>query len=341
MDTSEAYDLLRLAEETSDHATSPAAAAWTARLDEQAPALPAAVDALLAAGDEDAAFRLVASLRVFAQDSGRIEETRALADDVLERAGASSRSRALAGVQLVRGELAFRQGDQAAATEATRAACRLAARAGDRLTQARAELNLARIAFRDGAAERIAAHADAAARLADDPRIQTGAVHMLGWAAYTAGDVEGAVARFEENARTYEKRGDRVGLAAELANVGDLALEQGDTPRARTRLAEALAVGVETDSRYLIPSLLASAATLAGETGRYAEALALAAAAEAQYEQAGLTPDPGGGFDAGLRAVATAALGHAHAEQSVLGGSALSWEAAIALARSVLADEAP
>jgi tetratricopeptide (TPR) repeat protein len=334
----DAYELVDLAEETSRHAYMPDAAAWTARLDESAAALPSAVDALLAAGDADAALRLVASLRIFAQDTGRVEETRSLADDLVNRVGDANPSRALAGVELVRGELSFRQGDQVCAITATEAARSLAASVGDPLTQARAEINLARIAFRDGDAERIAAHANAAAGLVDDPRVQSGAVHMLGWAAYTAGDTDAAIAHFTENARIYAERGDRVGLAGELSNLGDLALEQRDLAGARAYLKEALEVGVETNSRYLVPSLLTSVANLAGEMERWEEALELAAAAQSQYEQARLTPDPGVGFDPELRHAAISALGQPRADEVVRVGSARSWEQAIALALSVLVD---
>jgi tetratricopeptide (TPR) repeat protein len=337
VDARDADELLNLAEEVSRHAYMPDAVEWTSRLDERASALPAAVDTLLTAGDEDAALRLVASLRIYAQDSGRVDEVRSLADDLVERVGHGGQSEALARVELVRGELSFRQGDQESATEATRAARTLAASVGDRLTQGRAELNLARIAFRDGDAERIAAHARAAADAVDDTRVQLGAVHMLGWAAYTAGDTDGAILRFEETARAYAERGDRVGLGGELANLGDLALEQGDMERARAYLEQALDVGVETDSRYLIPGVLMSVANFAGDAKRYEQALELAAAAEIQYKHAGLTPDPGTGIEDDVRGAAISALGRARADGSARAGSARSWDEAIELAQSVLA----
>ena len=336
MEISNAYELLALAEQASSHAYSEDSAAWTARMDARASELSAAVDTLLGEGDRVAALRLVASLRVYAQDSGRIDEVRVLADDLVSRIDPSEPSHALAGVELVRGELAFRQGDQAVAIGATEQARFIAAAVGDSLIQARAEINLARVAFRDGDAGRIEAHARAAASLSGDPRVESGAIHMLGWAAYTAGDVKGAMALFEQNADAYAARGDLVGMAGECANVGELAIELGDVARATRFLQHALDVGVETNSRYLIPSLLASVAVLAAASGRHAEALELDGAAERQYERAGLIPDPGAGFNAELRRIAVRDVGEARGAELSSAGRARSWDDAIALARSVL-----
>jgi tetratricopeptide (TPR) repeat protein len=341
MEISNAYELLALAEQASAHAYSADSAAWTARVDARASELSSAVDALLGEGDREAALRIVASLRVYAQDSGRIDEIRMLADDLVSRADLSEPSPALAGVELVRGELAFRQGEQALATVATEEARAIAAAVGDSVIQARAEINLARVAFRDGDAGRIEAHARVAASLSDDPRVESGAMHMLGWAAYTAGDVEGAIALFEKNAEVYAAREDLVGMAGECANVGELALELGDVPRATRFLQRALDVGVKTNSRYLIPSLLASVAVLAAASGRHAEALELEAAAARQYEQAGLIPDPGAGFSAELRQIAVRDVGEARAAELSVAGRARSWDDAIALAWPVLSTTQP
>ena len=311
-------------------------------MDAKAHELPSAVAALEHAGDEISALRLVASLRVYSQDSGRVAEVRALADDLVTRVDGSSPSQALAGAQLVSGELAFRQGDQVSALQATEAARSTAAAVGDRLTEGRAEINLARVAFRDGDAARISAHAEKASALTDDPRVQSGAIHMLGWAAYTAGDVAEAMTRFQETANRYAQQGDLVGLAGELANLGDLALEQRDVSRAAGYLREALDVGVKTNSRYLIPSILASVAALAAVVRRYPEALELAAAAHREYEEAGLAPDPGASFTVELRDTAVAAVGEVRALELGQAGRQRTHDEVLALARFMLsADQDP
>lgn len=336
VEVAHAHELLRLAEEAARHAYAQDAAAWTRKLGAKANELASAVAAFEDAGDEISALRLIASLRVYSQDSGRVAEVRALADDLVARVERSSPSQALAAAQLVSGELAFRQGDQVSALQATEAARSTAAAVGDRLTEGRAEINLARVAFRDGDAVRISAHAEKAFALTDDPRVQSGALHMLGWAAYTAGDVAGAMTRFQETANQYAQRGDLVGLAGELTNLGDLALEQGDISRAARYLREALDVAVETNSRYLIPGVLASVAALAAVARRYPEALELAAAADREYEEAGLTPDPGDDFSVELREAAVAAVGEVLARELSQEGRQRSHDEVLALARLIL-----
>lgn len=334
MDVALAGDLLALAREVERHARGPAAADWTARLDARFDELPAAVDALIAAGATDDALALVGSLSRYAQQTGRVREVREIVDRTLERAGdAPARGRAL----LTSGELAFRQGDQEAAARATEAALAAADALRDSPLAARAHMNLARVAFRDGDAQRIQRHAERMLELADgDAALLSGAVHMLGWAAYTAGDVRAAMRRFEENVDDYRRAGDREGMAAELGNLGELALETGDRAGAAAFLREALGAAGDSGSRYLLPSLLASAALLAGSDGRHEDCLLLGAAAEAQYDAAGLIADPGGGVPAEVREEAAARVGADESSRLQELGRSLSLEEAVRTAAASL-----
>ncbi len=337
MDVSEASELVTLAESVEDHVHGEDAATWTERLDRRADDLLAAAEVLVRSGNHERALRLVGALSGYAQASGRVDEVRALADDVLhatpERQPSGS---VLARALLTKGELAFRQAHQSAAATATEAALAAAQASGDSGTAARAQMNLARVAFRDGDAPRIFEHAEQMLGLAgDDFRLKAGAIHMLAWAEYTAGNLPAAIARFEENVDLYRSVGNLVGVAAELANLGDLAAEGGDLERAATLLGQSLEVAISTDSRYLLPSLLASAAALAGARGRYAETVELAAAADEQYALAGLTPDPGG-VHARVRETAVAALGRERADELAALGRSRQLGDAVQLARSAL-----
>lgn len=336
MNLEQAQQLVVLAEDVEAQVLGEDAPVWTARLDARAAELKAASDVLLEAGDESSALRLVALSR-YAQASGRVNEVRRLVEDVLDRVGGTSPSTALASAQLVRGELAFRQGDQAVAREATEAALATARAIGESLVEARAEMNLARVAFRDSDAPRIFDHATRMLALADgDVRTRCGAVHMLGWAEYTAGNLAGAIARFEENVALYRESGNLSGMTAELANLGDLAAEAGDLDRAGAYLRESLTLAVETGSRYLLPSLLASAAAIAGLRGNHAAMIDLAAAADRQYDAAGLSPDPGVGINDALRGAATAAIGSEQSEMLISRGRQRSLEEAVEFAHAIL-----
>jgi len=339
MNISEALDLVTLAESVDEHILGEDAATWTERLDTHAAQLRPAVDTLLHSGDDIGALRLAGALSRYAQASGQVDQVRDLVDYVLAAtSGRQLSDAALARALLVKGELAFRQADQAVAETATQAALVAAQDSGDTRTEARAEMNLARVAFREGHAPRIFEHGQRMLDLAgQDARLTAGAVHMLAWGEYTADNIPAAIARFEENVERYRTMGDLVGVAGELANLGDLAAEVGDLDRAASFLGQALDFAVAADSRYLLPGLLASIAALAGARGRHDETVELAAAAEQQYVLAGLTPDPGGGVSARILAEANAELGQEYAEELAVHGRERTLDESVELARLALA----
>jgi tetratricopeptide (TPR) repeat protein len=268
--------------------------------------VPGAVRALADEGRVDEALDLIGSLSVAWQDGGRIDEGREITESTLSAVGPVEGA-AAGRAWLVLGELAFRQGDQETARSASQRAASLAGRAGDHRTQCRALVNLARTEFRDANAEGIAEYAHAALRIADeqsDDSLRTGPMHMLGWAAYTAGDLATAVTRFEDNAALYQRVGNTIGEASEYANIADLAMESGDLDRARPALRRAFDVPGAAESSYLAPSLVRSAGVLCGLAGDAECAARLLLGADAVYARLGLLPDPGD--DVSPRVLATA-----------------------------------
>lgn len=258
------------------------------------------------ARDPSAALRLVAALPGFWQDLGRIEDGRAWTERALGAwSGSPTASYAMA---LIAGaELAFRQGDQRAAIDASERAIEAAQACGAASAEAMAHVNLARVAFRDGDAAGIERHARRALELAGpDAGARRGGLHMLGWAAHTAGDVPLAIRRFEESLAYRRSLGDRFAVTVEMANLADLAAERGDIAGAATRLEEALVVAREIGSAYLVINLLPSIASLAAARGDWTAAAALMGAADALGKSSGLTPDPG----AWQSSVAAAAMDH-------------------------------
>jgi len=213
------WDVLELAERAAtvvDGQHEGELAELLAAADDVAPALAA-----LSATDEQAALRLAGSLSAFWQDSGRVDEgrraTEALLADISQR-DTGPYARAL----LVASELAFRQGDQDAAGGHARDAIELGQQSGDTGAVGLAHINLARVAYRAGDAEGIEREARRALAAApDDLPTRRGALHMLAWAAYTAGDRRSARERFEDSIALRRELGDRFGVAVEEANVGD------------------------------------------------------------------------------------------------------------------------
>jgi tetratricopeptide (TPR) repeat protein len=158
---------------------------------------------------------------------------------------------------LTLGELAFREGDQQVALDATETALGLARVAGDEEAERRAEMNLARVSFRDGDADGIRRHAERMLELAGaDPAARMGAVHMLGWAEHTAGDVEAAVQHFEDNAITARTVGNRLTEGSELLNLASLSIGLGDMERAAPYLRDGIDAAQDLGRSYLLPGAL-------------------------------------------------------------------------------------
>lgn len=332
-----ALELVELAEQVAAREPQEDAHEWHERLEARAHELPAALDALLDANEHAAALQLVGSLSHFCQDAGLVDVGRGMAQQVVAAVGDAGTDVQRARAWLALGELAFRQDDQAVALEATETAHVLARRAGDGSLELRAEFNLARIAFRDADAARIRSHAERMLELAgEDPRARFGAVHMLAWAEYTAGDVTSAFELFEANVENARAARNQIGEASELLNLGSLSLESGDLAAAGNYLARGLELADGTGSSYLLPGTLTDIGRLAVLRGRTEAGLRLIAAGERQYELAGLSPDPGDDAFARQKATAIDSLGSERSAAVMAAGSELSRPEAIALARREL-----
>src|SRR5262245_6712019 len=171
----DAYRIVELAEQSLDLGSDERTTAER-ELRDAADEVPRAIDWLLE-HDRHGAVRLAGSLSFFWQDTGRLDEGRDTTDRVLARA-ADDDDAAIARLQLVASELAFRQTDQVQATRRADACIAHAQRAADRATEAMADLILARVAFRDADASRIERHAEHALSIApDDPWVRRGALH--------------------------------------------------------------------------------------------------------------------------------------------------------------------
>lgn len=335
MDATTARELLELAEEAADARGAdrdPAAARLRARAGDVVAAV-----AWHLATDPEAALRMTAVLSAFWQEVGLVDDGRRLTDEALERAPAGVTKSSVESL-LAAAELAFRQGDQATAEARSRQAIEAALQIGDRAAAAVGQTDLARIAYRAGDADRMEEHAGRALELAgDDVRARRGALHMLAWAAHTAGDRALARRRFEASLAFRREFGDRQQVAVEIANLADMALEDGATAEAAAGLAEVLVLARELGSQYLILNTLPSVAVLAALIGDHASSAMLIGATEALSRSSGLLPDPGN-WQPILDGVGER-LGERY-EAALRNGAELGNEAAIELALRVLASHA-
>lgn len=337
----DAYRVLDIAEDADRAERSSKRRAATPELRDVADQIPGAVEYLIE-NDRAAAMRLVGALSGYWQDSGLVDEGRALTERALENghrlAGKDTDiAAAIPAALLTSSELAFRQGDQAVARKRALDAVRAAILVEDRPTAAMAHNNLARIAFRIRDAGEIEAHARKALALAgDDTLARRGALHMLAWAAHTAGDFDEAERRFERSLEYRRQVAGPVSVAVEISNLADLELERGNIPRAAQLHAEALDVSHRAGSVYMLVNGLPSFAALALRAGRFEEAAQLIGAADAIANVAGMTPDPGGELTS-ERAELDRRLGPERYVTLAAKGAALSTDEAVALARDVAA----
>jgi tetratricopeptide (TPR) repeat protein len=270
-----------------------------------------AIRGYLDAGSVEPALEIVGSLWFFWEETGRIDEGRRLAALALDAAMApeASLEHALVGrAMLTAAELAFRQGDQAEAERWNRQAIESATAGGDARTAASAEVGMARIAFRDGNADGIEMWARRGlSRAPDDPMARRGAYHMLAWAAHSRGDRRGAIDWFGRSLEVRRAMEDPFGVAVELANLGDMATEDGDLAAAARYLFESLTISSEINNLYLLPADIGSIGALAIHAGRVEMGCELIGAARAIYRAVHLEPDPS--TDAALDDAVTLAEG--------------------------------
>jgi tetratricopeptide (TPR) repeat protein len=337
VDLADALELLELARDAHAHRFDDDAGEWVATLLAHTTDITDAVETLLGADEDDSALELAGSLSSFWQDTGQVERGRQLTADLLARVKPSD-ALAYGRAQLVLGELAFRQGDQETAVDATGAALGVAEVAGDTHLAARAENNLSRIAFREGDAGLVRHHAERVLELAgDDPHLRTNGVHMLGWGRYTAGDIGGAVEMFEQNVATHRELGNRFGEAMELANIADLLAEDDSQVEAAAEyLVRALAVPGLRGNRYLGPAMVRSAAVIAARRGSYDVALELLGAADALYDQFGLIADPGDEVPHDVMEATIQAVGREQADAACARGATWTLEKALDAAARAL-----
>lgn len=344
MDGHRLETILRLAAEADAARATRGQDAADAALLAAADDVTAALEQLLAA-DPAAALVLAGQLSGFWQDSGLVEQGRSLTQRVLDtgadRSGEESiDASAVARATLVAADLAFRQGDQEAATENARAAIKLASASGDDRTAGLAWIDLARVAYREGDAIGIETASRSAEKAApDDPLVARGVLHMLAWAAHTAGDLEQARTRFEASLALRRAQGGALGIASELANLGDLAIDAGDPDVAARWFAKALTAARDLDSAYFLVNTLPSLAALAA-ADEPEVAARLFGAADAASRRSGLLPDPGADR-VEARAALRDAMSPRRFEELLEEGSALTARDASALADRIAAAGAP
>ena len=275
----------------------PDTATWIERLTPQREKLAKAVRSLVEDKAEAEAAELAANIWRLWLMSGDIEGGRALLATVLD-SGAAQPSRARALALYADGVLAFRQGAQDESQKRNEAALAAARAVGDLEAESLALVGLSRVAFRNGDYARVRTLALEARRLVHDlePTARVAPLHLLAAGTRLAGELDEAVALYEESLESNRRIGDRRMVAIELHNVGHVELHRGNIQKAERCFAEYVELHNPNDPYDAAMTKLDQAA-LALARGEANRALELLRGSESTLQGAGIVLDPDDAFE--------------------------------------------
>ena len=250
--------------------------------------LKEALDGLVERGEPDAALEAQRALVDFWMRKGHLDEGRRQLDRLLAAGNPPDKLRAagLAGA----GMLAFRQGDDETARRSFEESAELAQ---DDSVLASALGGLSRVALRAGDAARTRELALQVLALAPEEGAELSPRHMLAAAARGEGDYARAEELYGETLALARRLGVRSFEAAELLNLGYVALHLDHAEQAAERFRQGLEIAAELDDDYLLPYCVLAAGTAAAIRGDYGESARLLAAAKAAFDRTGAAIDPG------------------------------------------------
>ena len=224
-------------------------------LDREHDNLRGALRACVETNDTDRGLQLAASLWRFWYVRGYFTEGRMWLSELLALAGAGARTKLRANALSAAGNLAYNQGDDAAAEAFQNESLSIRRELGDR-----AGVGVS--------------------------------LDTLGALAFRRGDSERANALLEESLLVKREREDRWGIAAAIHHLGDVALEQGHFSTARARYEDSLVQWVDLGDIWSSALVLESLAALAHTRGNPQRALKLIGAASALRERLRSAPMP-------------------------------------------------
>jgi tetratricopeptide (TPR) repeat protein len=196
------------------------------------------------------------------------------------------------------GLLAFRQGAQDESCRRNEAALETARAVGDHDAEALALVGLSRVAFRDGDNGRVRSLALQARELVRDsePAADVAPLHMLAAGTRLSGELDAAVALYEESLELNRSLGDERMVAIELHNIGHVELHRGNAEEAAGRFAESAELR-SPDDPYDVAMEDLNAAALAYAAGEGERARELLRTAESTLAKAGIALDPDDAFE--------------------------------------------
>lgn len=330
---------LALAEEARPRLTGPEQGAWLARLDlEQRNILAAHAWCDQGPDRAEQGLRLVSSLRHWWINRGLLTLGERVIVEALARPGAQFRGPARCQALFDAGQLCLFMGRYDVAPGYLEESLAIARELGDkeRIAAVMQPLGMAALGKRD--LETARARFEEGLTLARDQRDQreiAAAENALAQLYRLEGQLDRAQPLFENVVSLARALGDRESVAIGLLNLAMVSIGRGLTDAASAMLAEVITIAVAIGSKHAGLSALEVSAGLAASCGEWERAASLFGAAEAMSAEAGLCRDPSDeAFLAPLIERARVAIGATLFDAAASSGGSLSYEDAIALARS-------
>ena len=250
---------LSLAEEAKPHLDSPGVGTWLARLETEHDNLRAALQWCVDSGDGEAGVRMGGSLWRLWSEHGHLREGREWLAKLVILPGASARTKARAHALNGAGNLAYAQGDLAAARAFLEEALAIRQERDDRRGVAGILNNLANVVSAQGddeMARTLYEQALVINRELSNRTMEAVNLYNLGKIASDQGDQAAARALHEQGLAVNRELGNRAWEAYDLLGMGMAAWRQGDTAAARTLCQQSLALFREFGNRKGIAQAL-------------------------------------------------------------------------------------
>ncbi|MGB7923859.1 MAG: protein kinase [Pyrinomonadaceae bacterium] len=315
-------------------------AEWLDRLEEEHDNLRAALRWLMER-DAGSVLRLAGAARPFWERRGHLTEGRAWLEGALARGGmaqAQPRAKALIGAA----QLAWQQGELAAARNLYEEALRLSREAGDRRLIAISSRGLGTVAFIQGnvaAARSLLEEALSTCREINDTRGVATSLTTLGEMARTEGKLAVASALYRESVALYRQLGNQYGVCANLLNLGAVACLEKDLEAANACYREAIVIARQLGDKVQVAYSLQGFGALLVARDEMEKAARLFGAATRLHQSIGYEPEPQDReFTGRYAAEALAALGKEAYAAAQTEGRALRMREAVALALEAAGD---
>ena len=278
-----------LAEQAEPHLTGEEQTRWLTILEREHDNVRTALDLAEGAQDPDdvaTGLRTAAAIWRFWQQRGHLREGRARLERLLVLPAAQRRDAVRARAVGALGSIAYWLADHSAVQARYEEAVGIAREVGEPrlLSRALFDLSFVPILRKDLDASEAILRESLAASDGSDPSLEAQVWTGLGFVKLFGGDLPGALEPIERGIELHRALGARMALCESLVGLAGLEMAAGNPEAARARLNEAIGIVGDSDSPFVVATVVIPCALLANLEGRHRRAACLVGAWERLVE---------------------------------------------------------